>query len=574
MIAPDSPNLRNGHTAVKPVVLSLRDTQCGAIMLLTALVVVILVALVSIVFNVGYSRIIRGEAQAAADAAAHAAASSLCSSKACWDDAKSAAIEILKQHVLHGMIDDSIDLNLDPAGGPAWQVGTLRVFIERGRLLPGTGFESFEGAWQGLNPGIPAHVAANAVRVKVERLALRMLLSPFGSHQYMAEGEAVATKGKTDPVCVAPFALPVCSIVSEAIDSQGNPTSEFNASALCTADRVFTRTDRYAPTGINNNILPEFFWYPTNNVGPALIAALPTYSWGNPRFAEVSDHFGVVGLPESAGVVSEDKIRNNILDSPTSPCVSASIGERFKVLEPGLTERATDHVLWHQISDGFLSNDQNHVAYSDVFQNTTVGTKTPIGVRSCAGPGPNNVCRTTMFGRDSNGGQPGYGACNSRRYVFNGVRAGEYLFNACDGNGFQPSANLDSIFTPAADSNTTLWKVKIPIIAEVGSQAASCKGMNGSSDDPQVDAAKDYVVIGFTEADIFDTDIGWDPPVAPTNVEPNVCGAILENWGFNETGDSTTSGGPCDLVRGRTTCDNVFIASSTTSGVLLPRLAD
>ncbi len=259
------------------------------------------------------------------------------------------------------MRGDEIHFMLDPEGGPVWDTGSLRVTVERGRYLPDAGFQSFEDTWQARNPGIPAHVAANAIRVRIERRSLAILLSPYGRREYSLAAAATAVKGETEPVCVAPFALPVCALLSEGVDDDGKPTAEFDSGAICSADRIFTRADRFCPAGTDPShcpdILPEFFWYPTNSLSssgspgrgaasrpnpPSVIRADPTCSWGNPTFPEISDHFGVVGLPSSAGVVTEEKIRNVILDSGPTPSVPARLGEGFSVLGDGLVERASD----------------------------------------------------------------------------------------------------------------------------------------------------------------------------------------------------------------------------------------
>src|SRR5205085_2498324 len=148
-------------------------------------------------------------------------------------------------------------------------------------------------------------------------------------------------------------------------------------------------------------IVPEFFYNPTKDAGGTpLVVSGPTCNWNNPGFADVSDHFGVVGLPESAGEVSEESIRE-VFSNTAKPCLTATLGERFNVLEGGLTENETDEALWQQISVSYDGRDSSHPPFASVYGSISVPTK-PHELDACS------AAPTAELG---------WGACNSRRYV-------------------------------------------------------------------------------------------------------------------------------------------------------------
>src|SRR5262249_33969925 len=146
--------------------------------------------------------------------------------------------------------------------------------------------------------------------------------------------------------------------------------------ALTTADRLFTRVGGYGKSGAGQTVIPQFFYYPTNdpNGSPVIMATPTSFGWSNPVFPDVSQAFGVVGLPQSTGLRPEAKVPE-VFDNANHPCVPAVIGEPFQVLAPGLTERQTDTSLWRAISVSLDSEDPMHPPFSSEYANTTVATR-------------------------------------------------------------------------------------------------------------------------------------------------------------------------------------------------------
>jgi hypothetical protein len=395
--------------------------------------------------------------------------------------------------------------------------------------------------------------------VSVERPGLAFIAAPawLSGRVLALDARATAVKGSPQAGCVAPFAIPVCALYH---------AGEFSQGSLTLADRVFMRASRFCDTNVPGSpactqILPEFFYEPeTLPAANPVVTQGPTCSWSNPRFPEVSDHFGVVGLPESSGVLGEGTVRG-ILEKTSRPCVPARIGERFNVLAAGLTEAQTDQALWRQISVSYSGMDRSHPPYSSVYPATIVTTR-PHSSSACAS-------------------EAGWGACNSRRYVYNGVRGRTYFPEARFAHGFQPRTTEAGTTWPPVDADTPLWRVQVPVIAPVGATALDCPGGTAAgAEDEWVAPARPYEIIGFLTVNLFDTDIGRPPPLNPGELADGFGSPAPDAdrvWGLNRARDTTGAGpscyaagaangvapecAPCNLVRGRVAVEIDFIAA-------------
>lgn len=542
-------------------------SERGLVAVLTALLLAVLFGALALALNHTYSLILQREMRTAVDAAAHAATVSLCATVACWEDAKDAAINTLKNHLVHGRLGDATQIKLDPANGPLWEdpVNNWKVSIERGRWLPGGTFQSLEPTpamtLQGLTP---LYLAANAVRVKVERPSLSFIAAPSwiggGEAGYDLNVRTTALKGRPEVSCVAPFAIPVCALVHDRAFQKGG---------LASADRFFMRTSRFCdqPTPGSpacKQIVPEFFYQPTNDTAaPPVVVNAPECSWSNAHFEDPSDHFGVVGLPESAaasGSVTEQRVRE-VLENASRPCVRATLGEKFLVLEGGLTETASDEALWRQISVSYDGLDYSHPAFSSVYKNITVSTK-EHDYASCASASDH-----------------GWGACNSWRYVYNGVRGRTYFAADRFAHGLMPQSKENNVTWPAVNEDTPLWRVQVPVIAPEGATVLNCPGGTAAgAEDPSVDSHLTYEVIGFLPVNLFDSDIAAAPPLSPTQIADTYGWGESGSdrvWGLNRARDTNPTGptcypggagtasecAPCNLVRGRVAREIDYLAT-------------
>lgn len=536
----------------------------GIVAVLTAILSAILFGVLALAINHGYASLIQREVRAAADAAAHAATVSLCGTTACWEDAKAAALNTLRRYAVHGRLGDAAGIDLDPDGGPVWEDRTSnwRIAIERGRWLPGGRFVSLEAEPSHSGSAEPLRMAANAVRVSVKRPKVPYLAVPawLAGESYSVESRATAVKGSPEAACVAPFALPVCALVHNG---------EFSQNGQTVADRFFTRANRYcdgedAETAGCRAIVPESFYTPTGDFEDGVTVAPPACSWNNTRFEEPSDHFGVVGLPESSGSVTESRVRE-VIENATRPCVPARLGEVFRVLRDGLTEPETDDALWRQISVSYDGRDPTHPQYASVY-GMSAGTK-HHDEGACSGVPAAGL---------------GWGACNSRRYVYNGVHARTYFPEERFGHGFRPGAIESSVTWPAVSPATPLWRVQIPVIAPRGESTLECPGAAATgADDPWVSSHREYEIIGFVPMNLFDTDVGAPPPLNPSLIthdswDENGSDTV---WGFNRARDAApeeptgaVSTGPgrvsrdggCNAVRGRVAKETDYLAMDQT----------
>ena len=153
-------------------------SELGGIFLLVGLVTMVILAFSLSLFRSQIS-LARIELQTAADAASVAAAGGLCPRTDCWNDIQSVALEVLNEHISRVYHSPNRNLVLTPKALDqplVWNLGesrNLEVTIERGRwTVDARGifrFEALEDPWQASNPGIPKHVAANAVSITIAR---------------------------------------------------------------------------------------------------------------------------------------------------------------------------------------------------------------------------------------------------------------------------------------------------------------------------------------------------------------------------------------------------------------------
>jgi hypothetical protein len=189
-------------------------------------------------------------------------------------------------------------------------------------------------------------------------------------------------------------------------------------------------------------------------------------------------------------------------------------------------------------------------------------------------------------------GTPTGGACNSRRYVYNGTRGQTYYSASQDASGFQPESVVNNVSWPKVTSDTPLWQVEIPIIAASDSVTTlACPGADpGGGPNVQIDPNVDYEIVGFLKVNLFDTDIGWSPPLDPAHLPWSADGSagVDQDWGFASgqnagvghpdcytAGTATASDlgtamcQPCNVVRGRIAAVTDFLAADQLKSTLV-----
>jgi hypothetical protein len=660
------------HRTMKKSSKRVIKSQSGIAIPILAVTIVVCLIFAALSFNISYWKVVRGELETAADAAATAGASALCFEIGCYDDALESARRVLSRHVLHGNVGDAAGMDLT-GSGPVWQAGgtgsNLRITIQRGRWwgggekpawvnvvsssVPFEPFDEVSGDWQARHPGLPRFVAANAVYVKIERPKQKFLLWSGGSGEYQVFAEAVAAKSEMKQQCMAPFAVPVCSLMNNL----GKIYSPLN----CMQDLYFANEQRYCTDPTDCYMLPEFAYRPIHHspefqfttfvdamidlymdeLGipawpPAFRTAIKSFimdilnevgipftefegnvqkveGWGDDgectaanlgqcvdgRFVcqfsdykavpftmlrDMQDWYGVVGAPpvSAGGTVTETYIQEILAERG---CVDAKVGQPYSVLAGGLTQVATDDLIWNQIyradpGTGSPVVDATHPLLKDTdLLRLAVFAKMPQSSSYCQPLGGMAGIITDYMGVAPNSETAGI--CNSHRVHYddtclsdwqtgglNPASCGHKAYKTFDwygtGGGSFSGSFPETLYpcrAPGVDwGNSTVWQVPVAVIADASASARPCTGQDtppGASmdlsslylgtEDPPVNAANPYEIIGFIKMNIFDVDVGRLSPAPPTTCNyANERDVDYWGWGYN--------GGYCNNVRGRPVC--------------------
>ena len=505
--------------------------------------------------------------------------------------------------------------------------------------------ESLEGSWQVNNPGVPRYAIANSIKINVdyqrEGNPITNLFTSTGTRYKTSASAHIEPFGLE--VTSAPFAIPLCSLIDYVTNEEGLVVnSEIQSPEnICKGDRLFTGAARYCTEDNPDcRIIPEFFWDPAENSAPDYMQA--THSggsgiWNNYHYADIADHFGVIGISSSSksgASLTEAEIiaqLDQIYSSTDAGNLhKASVGDYFNILKEGLVTPEAETAIWNNIVQKV-----GNPAYTD--------TDLKDYQRNGKGTHWKNLPQTAgAYSYDHNQGQyeepsackfwdVGYGTCNSRRFYFPGERGtnmrafqldknNSYLINyystlSSEGGAsylnsisgifaqYKPTmtssnsndtlaeqviepfrsnpsnanmisaiqnscfafsylydfdGRMEDLLTPLtnnrtlSDANTykyftaqlrkitggnprdaTVWKVKVPVIAQLGPKAKTCAGVKNATDPiPQIDPnimynkatsgskvkkppVVPYRVVGFVEVILYDVDIGYAPPMYP-----------------------------------------------------------
>jgi len=589
--------------------------EFGIVTTMTALLAVVLIAVAGLVSTYGYGILVRSELQVAADAAALAGAAELCPWEECWNAAPDSAAAALREHVAHGNVGDNIELDIskmserrDEEGKliPVWDGDNLVVRIERGQWTKNFGFRSFEASWEEEHPGVPKTIAMNAIRVTLERPQYTGILNVFGTFSSAVSAESIALASANENVRVAPMAIPVCALL--------NDEGKFDKARLCSADRLFTRSDRFCTDGGNCGIVPSFPWTPcsseSGNNFQMLVAAqgfcsdvwslqpeaphpVPSEPGWNPisactvlRYLLSADHGGD-GLastgfgcylqadlnkpnhPQEGYAVirgfQNERFRS-IADhygvfgvpggyEPTEEAIRTAVDQNFN---PGLDAQIGDEF---RVLPGGLVEPESQAAFRSQILGLFGDSAHPPMSQTEIGTLNNYISvyklhenvASPILARDdtaASGTVASAGICNSIRTEL-----------VCPRDALNPSrcarnvSNMPAVISmtrkAGIDDESTVWRTLVPVIADTSERATACRVGDAGNQRPTIDPSKFYEIIGFLSTDIFDADIGTDSPAKPENTFPGV-------WGF-QAQDGTPR---CNLVRARASCGNNFVASS------------
>ncbi len=531
---------------------------------------------------------------------------------------------------------------------PTWNSSGVTVTISRGRWLPGTGFSSYDERQEGVSatvhetnyPGVPSIIAFNAVKVEMVAQSRTIFTNLFPSVGVRAHAIAVGAAVESHPV--APFGIHVCSLMDQ--NQPGDFQSNFNPFFSCLADRLVTSTNRHCPEGEPDCLdKPQFSWDPqlaqdrgpgtepgrtyfeeywSSEPNPAVSVEVNSGTdsacfWPTPRYREPANNYMVYGRPGNTAP-TEAEIRTIISNGSQT---AGELGGKFQVLSGGLVEPESEVAVWNRIINADLKGDSTTnppinqtdlTMFDNGYVNDNInqsfrradsqwGAKCIdeaadiVRVKNGAGPFNNLPIEWRMDEEGAWGG----GTCLSRRTGWGhwddftsgtGTDAYREWYKPLN---WDSSKGPDTWFT-----EMPVWQPLVPVIADgrninsvsSGDLPTACPG---SGTDPSIvmDSGSpiEYEIIGFVKVNVYDVDIGNEPPTFPPNRAPfasangwpfrgdlynydedpyeslNGISAFDDNhpWAFKQ---------PCNLIRTRLVCAQDGVPSSNTSGRSQPVL--
>ena len=615
--------------------------------------------------------------RAAAEAGAMAGAGEVCHEDAddCWAKMRNVALSALEGQRFYcggGKV-----ISLTPGelsrvqASSVWDLRKLpsrkglMLTVERGWWRRGKGgrfeFESMEDEprpWHTRFPGIPRFLAANGVRVMVACPQATGLWSwLFNRTLFVLGSNAVATAAENAEASMAPFAVPACALLNNEGEFQEGKN-------LCLGDRLFTAANHYCPADDPEcGVRPSFSYNPSspalccpdqdvssciNNEWPLCSTANPDgnaqtfssswyvneaieknhdFGWHNPSYAgvsdvnisilrmdlngAVSDHFGLVGLPGVHKNLQETDVRSGINGA------LGAIGDRFTVLESGLTQSDSESVILGRMdtaSGGINGQDTDIGALASNTVNISVSAgpdvvlayppppvtpwpdtvshglcDSPVIEYKCMVPSPRPFGCTVAAGTEL----PLSDA--------NALKCCDQLLNklpfgtVCTTDNFEPYNRMQRLLTlvprPVTSSQYGVWKTLAAVVADASGQAAPCRGLldrngivNPGPNPPLTSAVNppNFQIIGFLELNIFDVSIDRFDGASRTTDGPIQqripCPAPAQDlstfgpakWLFDPDQDGTAN--ECNMVRARIDCKTPFVPSSNPTAGKSPRL--
>ncbi len=453
---------------------SKRVSEQGAVAYFVALFLVIIVGSLSFSLNVSSSRSLKSNLQNTVDTAAQLAASTLCSTRACYDDSLEIALNVVKENFSDGLA--ATNLTFNNPDELYWKNDDAEVIIRRGRWwntsTPYTEelddvfihqeskhhnfiFEDLDRqldngeSWKSVHSETPPFLVANAIYVSITYNYQNSFFNLFKISKTPIKVRTYALAGDVaEEQCIAPFAIPICNLVSDS--------GELFKDRACKIERYFTESKRYCTEGTDCDVLPGTLYVPfpsedklpyepvfmvnkalshyhayrETETNPGDIGG-ESYYRGTCDFntlslpgISVSDHYGVTGLSvasfdDTTGNLPESEIRQAIAEG----CRTAKIGDPFQLRPEGLTEFDTQITVWQQIInqlpvDSSKADDIKHPAFSTEFDRSIFNIFLPKDENHFQSVEHETLANLAAC---SGSGAPSerYGLCNSQRFYYN-----------------------------------------------------------------------------------------------------------------------------------------------------------
>lgn len=553
------------------------NSQRGAVLMITAMILFIIALITTFAFNIGESALVKAQLQRAVDVAAKDAATQYCSLDSCFAEAQRVALLSLQQPTGFGLGP----VTIGSGDGPVWENDAYKVTVQRGywnwaaspvealaaddaidaRFYP---FES-EGeqyaVWQSNHNTIGAGIFANAIYVKVVAKQPSFFSSLLGKNERNFAAESLAVSGSGSASYASPLAIPLESIITPSGDH-----SSFNPEELCKGDIYFTDTQK-AETPVNS--FPGFMWEPTLiGTSSEKCATKTSKTFAYPRFYDsnitpenINDHrvelnnrlrahFAFVG----SNVVgeSESLLRERLVGSSNN----VALGDTFNVHKDGLTQADSDGIIWNWILNG------NRSVYS-------INARPFVG-KMAFGDKYASACKVARVSdADETVPQPliRQGACNSKRVTITDSVHG-YIYDPTTPVALVEPGELVS----EGANGVSVAKVKVPIVSKNGSLAVP-QALWGA---PELyDETANYKVIGFLTVYLYDVDVGHMPYQLPATISIRSLGKSFSTasmlasrgpWGYLKDINDSGSEASCNLIRARIDCDTSLVPSGEESG--------
>lgn len=238
-------------------------------------------------------------------------------------------------------------------------------------------------------PGIPRVFRFNAMKIRIVARPSRIpfLNNLLGSALEISK-EAIATVNHDVDVPLAPFAVPLCSLLKQG--STPEASSVYSAYDICMADRLIAPTSRYCPSDDPNcrGVVPQFNWDPNffttsgasgdprqnetvywsrtdkNSVGAPLGPQKPSSNvvdrfcfWGSPRYSEPEDNFAFAAWrchedgtpPVESDVIYSDQGGTKWVGTYSGATVRT--GDSLCPIPNGFTTPDSKSALWNTITN-------------------------------------------------------------------------------------------------------------------------------------------------------------------------------------------------------------------------------
>jgi len=353
----------------------------GSVMIFVAVIIFAAVIVVGLLIENSRKSLSAKNVQDSVDAAALAAVAEMNGSAKGWANAKSSAVKVIQQQDIHGA-KELQDLVLDQwspdsdCGGPCTNdpfdpavnsgnfgvSGNVQVKVERGFYWYDEDegaeiFHSVEGNDPDMeldylditiqdseNPlpdkvaakyGLPTFILANAVRVTMTLTDVPTIIGKMlGQTLGTVQRSAIAVSNRNPEQCVAPFAIPACSLLlntkATSPDDAMIQLDGYQPGLACVRELVFTESNPEIPGRMEG-------------MARARVFPRPPARMDNPRLLNTLMNHPIDGVFGMPGSYSSDPHETTAQDlgnffKDGVGCVNAKIGEKFKPVQRLLGE--------------------------------------------------------------------------------------------------------------------------------------------------------------------------------------------------------------------------------------------